>query len=323
VLGRAFSLVAAVAAALICAATASAYPWPLAPFDQPHPVRENFGDPSTLFAFPAGTNVLDGPGEFSFRNGVDIAASPGTAVYPVVSGRVTAVEFSKVVVSAAAGASFQYAHVQPLVSVGQIVAAQTTVLGVVEAPADRIHFAEFQDGSPVNPLARRHLVPYRDRIRPRVRSIQFRSTDGRTANVLALRGEISVVVEAYDTPSVPARSGWRAFRVAPAMISWRLATGAGELVVPETIAVDFLNGLPPNTDFWNVYARGTYQNDPVLGLTTVSGMPGRYLFTLTPKLFDTRQLRRGLYILTVAAYDVRGNYSTRSARFTVLPETKH
>ena len=59
----------------------AAYPWPVAPVDRQHPVRGDFGDPRTVFT---GRDE----GAFSFHNGVDVSARPGSAVYPVVSGTV-------------------------------------------------------------------------------------------------------------------------------------------------------------------------------------------------------------------------------------------
>ena len=74
--------------ALYTAAAASAFPWPLKPFHQQHPIRANFGDPRTLFLNTMLTDGLQGPGTFLFHNGIDIAAPPGTPVYPVMSGKV-------------------------------------------------------------------------------------------------------------------------------------------------------------------------------------------------------------------------------------------
>jgi hypothetical protein len=40
--------------------------------------------------------------------------------------------------------------------------------------------------------------------------------------------------------------------------------------------------------------------------------PGAYLFKLTPGPFDTRQLKDGVYRLTVTAWDTAGNHATTS-----------
>jgi murein DD-endopeptidase MepM/ murein hydrolase activator NlpD len=63
-------------------AASESYGWPVKPFDRQHPVRGNFGDPRTVFtAPPTLAGVLRGAGQFTFHEGVDIAAPNGTAVY--------------------------------------------------------------------------------------------------------------------------------------------------------------------------------------------------------------------------------------------------
>src|SRR6266487_4827896 len=74
------------------AVSGESYGYPVKPFDQEHLVRANLGDPRMQFFGPptAGT-LLHGNGSFSFHQGVDIASTQGTAVYPVVDGTVTVV----------------------------------------------------------------------------------------------------------------------------------------------------------------------------------------------------------------------------------------
>src|SRR5438094_782443 len=68
------------------------YGWPVAPFNRQHPIRGGFGDPRTLFnAPPTHDGVYHGAGQFTFHEGVDIAAPDGTAVYPVADGVVATV----------------------------------------------------------------------------------------------------------------------------------------------------------------------------------------------------------------------------------------
>ena len=63
-------LVALVAfvAALAFAGGASAYGWPVRPFNKQHPIRGGFGDPRTVFSLGFFSNPWEGPGSFSFHN---------------------------------------------------------------------------------------------------------------------------------------------------------------------------------------------------------------------------------------------------------------
>ena len=84
---RSFRLVLAVLVlALAAAGSASAYPWPFKPFNKQHPIRGFFGDPRTVFENGVLAGGFDGPGFFSFHQGIDISAPNGTPIYPVVSG---------------------------------------------------------------------------------------------------------------------------------------------------------------------------------------------------------------------------------------------
>ena len=72
--------------ALASAGAASSYGWPFKPFNKQHPIRGFFGDPRTVYENGVLAGGFDGPGFFSFHQGVDISAPDGTPIYPVVSG---------------------------------------------------------------------------------------------------------------------------------------------------------------------------------------------------------------------------------------------
>lgn len=109
------------------------YHWPIRPFDSMHPVRAAFGDPRTLAENePFGMTGPGVPGAHSFHNGIDIAARPGTAVYPVVSGGVVTRGRNEIIVLTDDGRSFQYEHLKRVVHQGQLVVAQRTVLGWIQ-----------------------------------------------------------------------------------------------------------------------------------------------------------------------------------------------
>src|SRR3954467_7108500 len=139
-------LIACFALALPASAGASAFPWPIKPFDKQHPIRANFGDPRTRFLNTVLTDGLQGPGTFAFHNGIDIAAPPDTPVYPVISGKVHYIDSSAISVKTKGRGVFQYFHLVASVRNGQRVVAGKTVLGTVLHAYDHVHLSEIRDG---------------------------------------------------------------------------------------------------------------------------------------------------------------------------------
>jgi hypothetical protein len=286
-----------------------AYEWPVRPFDRPHPVRGNFGDPRTIYWGPATDAGLGG--SFTFHNGIDISARGGTPVYAVVSGLVHAVEFDYIVVWSSLGRAFQYWHIRPAASVGQPVVAERTLLGYVLAGPAHVHLTEIDRGRAVNPLAPGHLQPFRTGLRPVIRALDLRPPSAHERRTPLLRRRVWLIADVYDFPNQPPPLPWGEMPVAPAVVGWRLAKVGGPTVVPLRTAVDFRLHLPPPRYFWRVYAAGSYQNEPVIG-DTHARLPGRYLFDLTPGGLNTRRLPNGRYRLTVTAADVCGNRTSRT-----------
>ncbi len=108
-----------------------------------------------------------------------------------------------------------------------------------------------------------------------------------------------------------------ACRSRPAYVAWKLTRLGGPVAVPWAVVADFRDTLPPNPRFWNVYAKGTYENAPRFGREQYGGMPGRYLFSLSPS-FDTGSVANGVYVLSVRATDIRGNATLATRRVSVL-----
>jgi hypothetical protein len=306
--------IAVVVAALALAGGASAYPWPLKPFHRAHPIRANFGDPRTVFFDPAPYG-LDGPGIFSFHNGVDISAPAFTPVYPVRSG-VAHVPQAGVVAVRSKGVTFQYWHIVPLVSPGEHVVQSRTLLGWVEPAALHVHLTELHHGVPVNPLLPGHLEPYADHTRPTVTELDVRDAESRLLTPpYTLCGTVSLAATAEDTTSLPVPGVWAGLPVTPAIVEWTLRNREGVVFVQRT-AADFLRRLPSNARFWDVYARGTFQNTPRVGRTQIQRVEGNFLFTLAPR-FDTARLPDGVYVLKVTALDARGNEGSLSQPVTI------
>jgi murein DD-endopeptidase MepM/ murein hydrolase activator NlpD len=307
------------------AAAGSGYPWPLRPFDLPHPIRAVVGDPRTTFLHPVNGDPLAGSGKFSFHDGVDIDAPNGTRVYPAVSGTVRSAGEDSVVVNVADGRAFVYTHVVPAVAAGQRVIARATVLGRVDNWARELHFSEVSAaGHIVNPLLPGHLAPYRDTTRPVVAALLLRSrASGRTLQPFDVRGRIDLIGEADDRPEPVLRSGFATtpfaldrFAVVPAALTWSMRALDGRPVVRTTRVLDFRRGIPESESLWSVYARGTYQNRAPIVPRYHQKLPGRYLFRIS-RDFDTTALADGVYLITVAAVDVAGNVGSRSTRIEI------
>jgi hypothetical protein len=300
---------------LVSSGVAAAYPWPIKPFDQPHPIRANFGDPRTVF-FDQPPTSLVGPGQFSFHNGVDIAAPTGTRVYPVADGIAHYLSPTWLAVRTL-GVEYRYIHIHPVVFEGQTVYRSRTVLGTVEPWAGHLHFTELRGGRAINPLRPGHLTPYFDHTKPRVTELSVRALGGRNfAQPLTICGKIAMTAIAQDSTSLPVPGAWAGLPVAPASVSWTMTTQDGRTIVRPHVVVDFLQPLLPNTMFWDVYARGTFQNSARFGRIQLSRLEGRFVFVLSPD-WDTRRLADGDYVLTVTATDARGNSGTLSEAITV------
>jgi murein DD-endopeptidase MepM/ murein hydrolase activator NlpD len=319
---RLFVLIATISGlSLIASAGASAYPWPVKPFHKQHPIRANFGDPRTAFLGSIFDDGIAGPGTFLFHNGIDIAAPDGTRVYPVMSGVAHVVSGDEVAVDTGQERAFQYYHIAPQVSDGQTVIASKTVLGRIRKTYGHVHLSEIRGTEIWNPLARGGIAPYRDTTRPTVSDVLFREYGSlRELDPLAICGRISIVAEAHDTPPLRVDGNFANFPVSPALVMWTLRrVGTGAVVGLPTVAADFRGTLPLPEDFWNIYARGTYQNAPRFGVRQFTLMPGRFLYQLTPPTgLDTRTLPNGVYQVTARAADIKGNVGSLNQRFTVV-----
>ena len=285
------------------------YRWPIRPFDAQHPIRANFGDPRTVSAERLGLDDRGDLGDYSFHNGVDISAVPGTPVFPVVSGIASLRNADEVLVHVPGGLrNFQYWHITPRVHEGERVIAFKTVLGAVQAPARHVHLTEIDGDHVTNPA--RHLQPYNDRTTPVINSVTILDSGNRAEEPQTISGTVSITAGAADTPPVAVPGAWNGFPVVPATIQWTLVDDGGRRVTPLLTVADFHRFEPPHRDFWNVYASGTYQNFPVFEHRFYWRQPGRFLFNLTGPTLDTTRFPNGAYSLRVIASDICGNRGT-------------
>jgi murein DD-endopeptidase MepM/ murein hydrolase activator NlpD len=302
--------------ALCLSATASAYPWPVKPFNRQHPIRANFGDPRTVFRNTMLTDGLQGPGTFLFHNGIDIAAPEGTPVYPVASGKVHYIDSSAISVKTEGRGAFQYFHLVVKVRDGQRVVAGKTVLGTVMHAYDHVHLSEIRGDRVWNPLARGGIAPYSDHTVPQVRAINVRPLGSLLPfDSATVCGAVSIVAAADDATPIAVPGVFAGFPLSPALITWSLAKVRGATYVDNVPAVDFRTTLQPSRYFWNVYARGSYQNAPRFSNRQYF-MPGRFLYNLAG-FVDTRLYPNGLYEITVDVRDMRGNSSEAALEFKI------
>jgi hypothetical protein len=294
--------------------SARAYPWPIKPFHEQHPIRANFGDPRTRFWNTMLTDGLEGPGLFQFHNGIDIAAAEGTPVYPIRSGTARLIDGAAVLVRSP-GRKFQYFHIAPEVYDGQHVIAGRTVLGLVIHSANHVHLTEIRGSRVRNPLARDGIAPYHDRTTPEVDSIFARpATSLLPLDPSSLCGTVSLVAAAKDTPPLPVPGVFAGYPVSPALVTWSLTRLDGLVYVPDVAVADFRTTLPTVRTFWNVYARGSYQNAPRFSNQQLF-IPGLFLYNLAEAL-DTRSFPNGTYEVRVRVSDMRGNWTDAVQRLT-------
>ncbi|MGZ4399932.1 MAG: M23 family metallopeptidase [Gaiellaceae bacterium] len=297
-------------------ASSLTYNYPIKPFKRQHPIRGYFGDPRTQSLLNA-VYAPGAAGPFNLHNGIDIVASTGTAVYPVVSG-VASTASDHVDVRTADGRLFQYYHIYPSVRSGQRVLAYTTVVGHTMPLFNHVHFSEIDGGQVHNPLDPGHLAPYRDRTLPQVDAVRFTDSQGAQANPLQLAGQVDVAAAAHDMPALPIAADWPGLGVTVPKVAWSLRTASGRVAVPLRTVTDLRLTEPSNHDFWKVYAAGTHQNKYGDNYPLKIRIVGEYFSNLTPSgSLDTRSLPNGTYVLTVKVADTCGNGSSLSEWITI------
>jgi len=286
---------------------ASAYDWPVRPFDRQHPIRGTFDDPRTR----TGQVDRDPTNPQSFHDGVDIQAPDGTPVYSIAAGEAFLVNrFAVAVVSPSWSESvplaFGYWHIDPVVADHQVV-ARHELLGFVRFGAGHVHLSEQRFGRYVNPLRGGGLAPYRDRTRPVISSIVLRPClPWREVDPTDVSGCVDLVVNAFDPPALPLRGAWSGSVLPPYRITWGGIFTQGWLPLHARTSIGFDHHW--EGPLGDVYAAGTHQN--------LANRPGTYYFWLARKV-DTTLLGNGLHTIWVTAADIRGNETTRRYEFTV------
>ncbi len=294
-----------------------AYPWPIKPFDQQHPVRGFLCDPR-----------ISGGGK-TFHFGIDIAAPAGTAVYAVAPGKVSygspgdVAANGGIVVVETAGRNFGYWHVAPSVQPGSHVPLHGLLGHIAAQPEDwgHVHFAESthdQHGITYwNPLRAGAISPFHDYGPPVIDAVIT------SLPAAKLSGPVDFSVKTHDNTPIavtqPNPPGWHGMPVTPALIRWRLTRNA-QPVVSWQVAFDSRTSFRPHvqgnpatdTNFATIYAPDTTQNNP--------NTPGNYHFWLA-RHFNTNDHPDGPYQLEVEASDVRGNVRSAALNVTLTNTT--
>jgi murein DD-endopeptidase MepM/ murein hydrolase activator NlpD len=127
------------------------YGWPLAPFDQQHPVRAFFCDPR-----------IGDKGSNAFHFGIDVSGPDGTPVYAVKPGIIDVEGAQNIAVVEGGGtAEHGYWHIVPAVQHRQQV-TRHQLIGHIAKGWEHVHFAERRGGQYRNPLRKGALTPFAD-----------------------------------------------------------------------------------------------------------------------------------------------------------------
>jgi len=286
-----------------------AYPWPISPFTGPHPINAVFGEFRTPY----------GNGDYHFHYGVDIGASAGTEVYPVVNGRIPEnngigpknQEDGWVVVG-----NYRYVHIKLNndLDAGDNCIAGVTLLGKVGA-IDHPHL-HFEEGigieNKVNPLRVGGLDNYEDNANPSVYGgnnfMFYRQGTDIQFNTNTLWGKVDILVRAKDSQSNGSDN------VGVYRIGYFIRGLQGEMSYGpvENIKFDNING-----NVFNVYDRDLSNNSTYYYWVTNAPTQNRYLNTKLrfggswngDDAYINAQavLPDGKYRVWVMAYDIKGN----------------
>jgi hypothetical protein len=330
--------------------------WPVAPRDRQHPVRGSFLDPRK-----SSHQVAE-----SYHHGIDVSvrddrpeqgAPPGRThrVYALEGGEVWQVgPRNRNGESIVRLGHFGYGHVDPVVSLGQVVQAGD-MLGWTMEGQWHLHLSEwvFPDGDrerriPVDPLDRRGKIsPYADEAAPVVQDVRFFTPAeprwrcglgravcppaGRELDPAALSGTVDVRARIEDDQSFVGfwEELWRLeTRHHPARVKLKVVRldDGGVVVERDVFRTDVTLDLegPAPIPFSHHYAPGTSQNLRAKTAIKLSRQGrGELWFRLFARpggaapYWDTTTVPNGGYRLRIAAWDVTGNKTVHTVDVAV------
>ena len=205
-------------------------------------------------------------------------------VYAVEAGEVFFDSPEAIAVVAGPSHEFGYWHIVPAVKSHQHV-ERHQLLGTIAKGWEHVHFAERLHGEYINPLRPGGLGPYADTTAPEIAQISLAKSDD---------GSLTVLANAYDTPSVPVPGDWANLPVTPVLLRWRVLRD-GHAVAGWRTAADFRGQMLDQAQFSSIYTPETQQNH--------KGQAGVFCFYLT----QSWKPADGPYQVEVQASDTRDN----------------
>jgi hypothetical protein len=267
------------------------YPWPLQPFSSSQRITGTFAE-------------YRGPDNPHFHNGVDIPQIDGTAVYPVVDGRVTMI--------APSGSNayvrvenFAYVHIapSPSLSVGDSVFAGQTVLGTILSGLGHVHLIDGYPGSRRNALrSGGGLTPYEDPWPPELSGVRFylQQTGQRLAST-ELTGGVMITVRVQEK-SAPPGTSTAGLNNGSYTVGYKILSRDRQTVLysPTTDGVVYrFDSMPSDSYVHNVYhsLQATTSNHVYIPTNEVTRTSS----------WDTSLISDGDYTVLLFAGDTRGN----------------
>ncbi len=274
------------------------FPWPVKPFNQSHEITGNFCE------------FRDTGSSDHFHNGTDIPKADGSPVYPVKSGKVTAMGSDWVRVEDKA-----YVHIVPAsgLSVGDQVYASQTVIGTIEPGLGHVHFTNGYVGSERNSMLRGSgLTPLVDEWKPIIRFVKFfENASSVEYPARALAGKVDIVVK-VDEQNGPPSSLISRRNNGTYRIGYKILSADTQTVVfqPSGGQWRFQFDTKPNNSYVHNVFRKEYSSTTSHTYQVTNDIS-------RDNYWNTAELDPGDYVVMIYTEDTRGNGDTVYVPVTV------
>ncbi|MBL7976723.1 MAG: T9SS type A sorting domain-containing protein [Bacteroidetes Order II. Incertae sedis bacterium] len=267
------------------------FPYPIKPFNEPHPVTGAFGE-------------YRGPTDGHFHNGTDVPEVDGSPVYAVLDATVTGRSDTGVNAYIRAG-NYVYVHIvpNPALSIGSSVKAGETVLGTIIAGQGHVHFSEGPPGNYTNAIRPTGgFSPFADTWKPSISEIRFQHAEaGQILQPTGLTGKIKITFRVQDPIGPPTGSAATQNNGAY-IVGYDVRKRDRTTVVhsPSSDGVVFrFEGIPSDDYVHFVYDQSQSSNSSHVYIVTNS--------STAAGAWDTTKLPDGEYTVRLFARDSRGN----------------